>query len=464
MRVILFCYFLYLFHVPTEALPLAPISHPNMWVRHAYYMFHIYGTNVSLIYEHPLSVSHLSFLPTPINSPETIVGHLQNLKRSMLFTDPPEELNATTFRLLRYRRALPGLCFCCHNSGTWDNKWKDHKKVDHWRKDAGNYSGCTDRFYLHGKYNNSYVFNVTALNGSLDDLYTSFPMFMPNLTGLSGASICSGWQIKDPNLWFFFNSTATNYHPGQYLCAAVGYLTLPVQVVPPITTRPSLQRARRDVMGPQCQDEVIIGPQLSEGSSGGRAMAGSFTGFLTLGSYPGIIAQEKRWSVIGLTCRLEKTINATGRIVRDLQEELAGLHQDQMQLRFAVDFLLAKSGGFCTVVGSSGCQVHYHDLNRTIEDELTHLKSLIANNKSGTSNPFAGLWNWLPGTDWVKGILMSLLGPLIVVLLCICCAPFLLQCTTNHLQRTMHGIAQTHAKVMYMKIANEELRRLEEEP
>ncbi|XP_053146427.1 uncharacterized protein LOC128342799 [Hemicordylus capensis] len=54
---ILFCYFFCLFYVPTEALPLASLSHPNMWVRHAYYMFHTHGTNVSLICEHPLCIS-----------------------------------------------------------------------------------------------------------------------------------------------------------------------------------------------------------------------------------------------------------------------------------------------------------------------------------------------------------------------------------------------------------------------
>ncbi|KAG8139453.1 hypothetical protein E2320_002213 [Naja naja] len=91
-------------------------------------------------------------------------------------------------------------------------------------------------------------------------------------------------------------------------------------------------------MGPSCSDEVIIDVQLSLGSTFGQALAGVVTGLITLGGYPGIIAQENSHSILGLTCRLEKSINATAATVRDLQHEI-DLDQDMLQQRFAIDYL-----------------------------------------------------------------------------------------------------------------------------
>ncbi|KAG8147854.1 hypothetical protein E2320_000082 [Naja naja] len=84
-------------------------------------------------------------------------------------------------------------------------------------------------------------------------------------------------------------------------------------------------------MGPSCSDEVIIDVLLSSGSTFGRALAGVVTGLITLRGCPGIIAQENRHSILGLTCRLEKSINATAAIVHDLQHEIEDLNQDMLQ-------------------------------------------------------------------------------------------------------------------------------------
>ena len=138
----------------------------------------------------------------------------------------------------------------------------------------------------------------------------------------------------------FFDQYATNFHPGA--CAGIGFLTFPVQVLDPLTVINDVdsdstlpfsvvyptssppaysnssfgeKRRRRSVnlkkdrhfgpLGPQCKDEVIVSAQMSS-SDAGCVRGGSITVVLTLGSYPCIIAQENRHSILGMTCRLEK--------------------------------------------------------------------------------------------------------------------------------------------------------------
>uniref|UniRef100_A0A670YKV5 Envelope glycoprotein n=1 Tax=Pseudonaja textilis TaxID=8673 RepID=A0A670YKV5_PSETE len=249
----------------------------------------------------------------------------------------------------------------------------------------------------------------------------NFPIFNASDQSNTG-SICAGWQLKDPNMWFFFDKYATNVHPQNYQCATIGYFTLPVQ----IGTLPST-RQRRSSLGPTYNDEVIIDTQLSSGSIFGRALAGAVTGVLTLGSYPGIIAQENRRSILDLTCRLEKSINATTAIIRDLQHEIEDLNQDVLQQRFAIDYLLARQGGFCTLVGHCGFAVHFHSLNKTIEDELANLQSYIQNNIHAHYSPFEWLTNWLPDWSWLRQFFFYAII-IIIVLIATCC---FIQCIPN---------------------------------
>ncbi|KAG8147087.1 hypothetical protein E2320_022569, partial [Naja naja] len=93
------------------------------------------------------------------------------------------------------------------------------------------------------------------------------------------------------------------------------------------------------------------------------------TGLITLGGYPGITAHENRHSILGLTCRLEKSINATAAIVHDLQHEIEDLNQDMLQQRFAIDYLLAcqavANQKFMQVVGKG--DVHIPGLGKIKE-------------------------------------------------------------------------------------------------
>ncbi|XP_060095939.1 uncharacterized protein LOC132572647 [Heteronotia binoei] len=337
-------------------------------------MFWHHGTNVTLVYEPPMSVSSMSFLPTPFQAPEIVLAQLQNLNRSYMFTNPLEDdVNATRFRMFHYQYALPGLCFCCGATNNAFSKWKglaDGNK--HWLS-RKNQTHCSDRFWVGGgnnmNCNSSYNVNISLMNSTWDMLHVTFPFLFPNVSTFTPGSICSGWIIKDPNLWFFWGT--------------------------------------------------------------GRAAAASFTGILTLGGYSNIVAQENRASIIGLTCRLEQSINATTSIIRDLQKEIFSLHQIQLQHRLALDYLLARQGGFCKIVGPAACEVRFQDFNRTIEEELKHLHNLIADNALRPDwDPFAWLTSLLPDPTWLRQLICAIIVIVVLLIIACCC----IQCLPNLLQ------------------------------
>lgn len=435
---------------PGLAAPPAHEGAPpaNVWVRHAAYMFWVHGANVTLIYEPPVSVATMSFLPTPFNAPEFVLSQLQRLSNETVFADFPS-LNQARFRMLRYQRALPGLCFCCYAKNEMFRAWRDKDAADHrWGLHARNQTHCLDRFFLFGTANSSFTPNTTLMRATMEQIYQFLPMFAPNLTALvPGGSICGNWLIRDPDLWFFWGGgIATNYHPGNYQCASLGYLTMPMQVVRP---SPPAPRRRREALGPGCSDTVVTDAQVSGGPEGwgtGHAALAALLGTLTLGSYPGVIAQENRASIIGLTCRLEDTINATSRLIRDLQTEMSSLHQVQLQHRFALDFLLARQGGFCKIVGAAACAVRYQDLGVTIEDEMAKLQQLVKDNVGNPKwDPFAWLTSWLPDAAWIRQLLFGLVC-VICIFVSVCCC---IQCVPNLVAMVGHSKETLQRRAMY---------------
>ncbi|XP_058037801.1 uncharacterized protein LOC131197580 [Ahaetulla prasina] len=222
------------------------------------------------------------------------------------------------------------------------------------------------------------------------------------------------WPVQWPkcavnSLWGIGGSTSS--------WQSVHHITITTAVQIGVPGRLSARR-KCAALRPACSDEVIMDTQLSALSTYGRAITGAITGVITLGSYPGIIAQENRHSILGLTCRLEKSINVTAAIIRDLQNEIEELNQDMLQQRFAIDYLLARQGGFCTLVGQRACAVHFHSLNKTIEDELANLQASIKDNVHEKFSPFDWLTNWLPDFSWLK--LLFFYGLIVFVFLISC--------------------------------------------
>uniref|UniRef100_A0A803U1S8 Envelope glycoprotein n=1 Tax=Anolis carolinensis TaxID=28377 RepID=A0A803U1S8_ANOCA len=439
-------------------------AHGNWIKEHANYMFEQHGKEVALIYEHPLTIGDFSFLPDLIDEPQIVLEGLSKAQEGppTVFSSIPKKINKTRFRRFRYHTSTRGLCFCCGGSGIWNSEWKHWGTRQAFFSRLGNYSHCRDRFYLHGRFNTSYVSRLNLTATEWASMYPDYPTFSVNdsieglksymnilqqLTQLSlGKSLCPLWQIRDPNLWFFFDKWATNYHPGNYQCVGVGYLTFPVQVL-----HKRHQRLKRDIvqtgpLGPECSDEVIINKALS-GSEASRVGGGLITGLLTLGAYPGIVAQANRRSVLGLTCRLEKSINATGKIFREIQSEVEEISQMALQHKLALDYLLAARGGLCAMVRGR-CVVKFHNLNSTIEDDIESLQKLIYNNvqeKEGWS-PFSWVTSWLPSIEWLKNILLVGILGLFIVLIVMCCTPIMMQmctrCVTQSLPEKKIAILQ----------------------
>ena len=482
----------------------APGTGGNSWVQHARYMFDVHGQNVSLVYESPIAVGSMSLLPALINDPTLILASLQSISEpgqsELLFHAVPPTPKMSKVRWFQFTRHTHGLCFCCTHKGNWNTKVPGFNQSAHRFKALKNYTACNNEFWLSAQHGGKFGYmnaslnptglvNVSTEHSTLADIYPDFPFMQANFTG--SGSICGHMFVKDPNLWFFFDQYATNFHPG-YLsgaCAGIGFLTFPVQVFDPLTvtndvvsdstlpfsvTYPtssppassnssfSERRKRRSVnlhkdrhfgpLGPHCKDEVIVRAQMSS-SDAGRVGGGSVTGMLTLGSYPGIIAQENRHSILGLTCRLEKTVNATTKIIRDLQNEIEQLQQIQLQHRLALDYLLARSHtGFCKIVGTQ-CIVRFHNLNRSIEHELADLHAAITNNIY--TSPWTGfwdfLWSWLPDLGWLRMLLMYGIIFLIIAIVICCflqCIPSLIHVFLKCCRKSVKSMSLS-AKQMY---------------
>ncbi|KAJ7303359.1 hypothetical protein JRQ81_012303 [Phrynocephalus forsythii] len=228
------------FCAASPQLALSAGNPGSMWTRHASYMFQEHGKDTTLYYEHPSSLAYAAFLPAAIQSPELVVSQLQNIRKSNMFSMPPVTLNQTKWRVFKFSRFTPGLCFCCYHKGVWNRRWRDWTRARSTLNNVKNYTACNDYFWLWGKFNVSYV-NKPLSNSTVYDIYPNLPSLSAEYSAIR--SLCSGWQIKDENLWFFFDGVATNYHPGNYQCVALGYLTLPVQVAKPSN------RHKRELIG-----------------------------------------------------------------------------------------------------------------------------------------------------------------------------------------------------------------------
>lgn len=168
-----------------------------------------------------------------------------------------------------YSKTTPGVCFCCYSKGQWNNKWKDWSKFQKLDSKLRNCTQCTQKTWLWGSYNSSYQSNRTKpWNETTLMVYYKYILHNPiwdYYFGFDG--ICSGWMIKDPNLWFFYDKWATNFHSGVGgHCIVLGYLTMTIQVITLLTT--SCQRYRDadtitttvapQYLGPGCNNTIVL--------------------------------------------------------------------------------------------------------------------------------------------------------------------------------------------------------------
>lgn len=216
----------------------------------------------------------------------------------------------------------------------------------------------------------------------------------------------------------------------------MGAFTFPV-TVEAFLPLPSLRnRKRREVQGEQCSDEIFLARSVG-------AVGGGFVSILTIGIHPGVVAEQNREALFALTCRLEKAINATTHILRQLQSEIEDLNQIAAANRLALDYLLAKSGGFCKIVPEGNCRVKFHDLNNTIEDELPKLQALINDNQP-SQNPWEWMWSWVPGVGWLHSLLTAIAVGGLVFLILLCITPCCISLVRGMVARSIKNLTETH--------------------
>ncbi|XP_060118322.1 endogenous retrovirus group V member 2 Env polyprotein-like [Heteronotia binoei] len=132
--------------------------------------------------------------------------------------------------------------------------------------------------------------------------------------------------------------------------------------------------------------------------------------------------------------------------VHQFQKEIFSLHQIQLQHRLALDYLLARQGGFCKIVGPAACEVRFQDFNRTIEEELKHLHNLIADNALRPDwDPFAWLTSLLPDPTWLRQLICAIIVIVVLLIIACCC----IQCLPNLLQMCTRSKETWQRRALY---------------
>uniref|UniRef100_A0A8C0IJI4 RNase H type-1 domain-containing protein n=1 Tax=Bubo bubo TaxID=30461 RepID=A0A8C0IJI4_BUBBB len=138
---------------------------------------------------------------------------------------------------------------------------------------------------------------------------------------------------------------------------------------------------------------------------------------------PRLGVSELEKAIVNISATVEILANATADAIVNLQKEINSLAEVTIQNRMALDLLMAKEGGVCTVINQSCCafvnreaQIET-DVHRIWEaSKLFHLRA-----QDDTSWGFTNLWekltSWLPNFAWLKQLFVLVVTLLILGLL-----------------------------------------------
>uniref|UniRef100_A0A8D0KRU1 Uncharacterized protein n=1 Tax=Strix occidentalis caurina TaxID=311401 RepID=A0A8D0KRU1_STROC len=138
---------------------------------------------------------------------------------------------------------------------------------------------------------------------------------------------------------------------------------------------------------------------------------------------PMLGVSELEKAIVNISATVEILANATADAIVNLQKEINSLAEVTIQNRMALDLLMAKEGGVCTVINQSCCA--FVNREAQIETdvhriwEASKLFHLIA--QDDTSWGFTNLWekltSWLPNFAWLKQLFVLVVTLLILGLL-----------------------------------------------
>lgn len=130
---------------------------------------------------------------------------------------------------------------------------------------------------------------------------------------------------------------------------------------------------------------------------------------------------------INIAAVLEQVANDTAEALRQVNAEMVALRTVTLQNRMALDYLLAKEGGTCAIIGSECC-TYIPDNSENITNLAEHIQQEV---KKLKQPPALTLWSWATrwlgtlGTSITQGLILFfivilIMYSMILLLKCVC--------------------------------------------
>ncbi|XP_050842369.1 syncytin-2-like [Serinus canaria] len=149
---------------------------------------------------------------------------------------------------------------------------------------------------------------------------------------------------------------------------------------------------------------------------------------------PGVASAGAHATLRKLGCWLAKQTNVTSLALAKLLLDFDSVRHSTLQNRAAIDFLLLAQGHGCEEIEGMCC-MNFSDRSKSIHAQIQKLYELTGHLQRQEGLGLEGWLHLLGITGWLKSFIMMLVGPVIIILLCLLFGPCLLQCIMNRLQQ-----------------------------
>ncbi|XP_055521933.1 uncharacterized protein LOC129716080 [Leucoraja erinacea] len=227
---------------------------------------------------------------------------------------------------------------------------------------------------------------------------------------------CNGSLYTEEGYYFFFNGKGTNVlKPPFPKNVAVGALVPTTVPCPEQWTKPMARVRRRTVSAEFCAQWRNPGVR---GATHGHAIGWGLLSMLTMGGVGGgEAAKNRNYLVCGLTI----LGNATTGALEAVKTQMAEMRMFSLQNRYALDYLLAREGGTCTVIKGK-CMMGVQDRTSNItqhQKEITTFLDGINENQGWGNWGLGGVYNWIISIAIYAAIVVTCLFVGIAIVKCI---------------------------------------------
>uniref|UniRef100_A0A670IH61 Envelope glycoprotein n=1 Tax=Podarcis muralis TaxID=64176 RepID=A0A670IH61_PODMU len=162
--------------------------------------------------------------------------------------------------------------------------------------------------------------------------------------------------------------------------------------------------------------------------------------------------------IIRLQAVVELVTNATAQSLRLIAQQLDESRAAILQLKMGMDYVLARQGGLCGVLNLTGnaCCFNISDNGEAIRVLATKMEN-IAHVPVQTWEGWDMGWltNWLPNVTGLKGILLSCLFFLTVVIMVLCMMPCIISCFRSTISKMVSNETLPHIMALYRALPQE---------